>query len=86
MLSTGCCGACDRTGLRSAVSKDSQGAVYFNAVCSVSGFSGCQMGTFPTGAFRLIHNFTEEAPKIAEEDPGVVGIDSLVAWIEAGKP
>ncbi len=45
-----------------------------------------ELAAFPAGALRLIHNFSEELPKITDEDPGVVGIDRLVAWIEAGKP
>lgn len=45
-----------------------------------------QLAAFPAGALRLIHSFSEDLPKITEEDPGVVGIDRLVAWIEAGKP
>ncbi len=45
-----------------------------------------ELAAFPAGALRLIHSFSEELPKIIEEDPGVVGIDRLVAWIEAGKP
>ncbi len=45
-----------------------------------------ELSAFPAGALRLIHSFTEDLPKITEEDPGVAGIDRLVAWIEAGKP
>jgi methylglutaconyl-CoA hydratase len=45
-----------------------------------------ELASFPAGALRLIHSFSEDLPNITGEDPGVVGIDRLVAWIEAGKP
>lgn len=45
-----------------------------------------EFGRFHAGAIRLIHEFTEDLPNITTEDPAVVGIDRLVAWIEAGKP
>ncbi len=45
-----------------------------------------ELGQFHAGAIRLIHEFTEDLPNITTEDPAVVGIDRLVAWIEAGKP
>jgi enoyl-CoA hydratase/carnithine racemase len=38
------------------------------------------------GAIRLIHEFNEDLPDITHDDPAAVGIDRLVAWIEAGKP
>lgn len=45
-----------------------------------------ELGQFHAGAIRLIHDFTEDLPDITTENPAVVGIDRLVAWIEAGKP
>ena len=45
-----------------------------------------ELTTFPAGALRLIHTFSEELPDITNEDPGIVGFERLVQWIEAGKP
>jgi methylglutaconyl-CoA hydratase len=45
-----------------------------------------ELTTFPADALRLIHTFSEELPDITDEDPGIVGIERLVQWIEAGKP
>lgn len=45
-----------------------------------------ELATYPPGAIRLIHSFTEELPNITDGDPALVGIERLVAWIDAGKP